>query len=76
MILSLDPVAPCRQVYVLTLWRSTAETSWRAALCPAGSQERIGFADLEALVLFLLGLDESGAAGDRGQPGRAGGRRV
>jgi hypothetical protein len=48
----------CHQVYVLSLWRETRDAPWRAALRPAGSQERIGFADLEALALFLLRLDE------------------
>jgi hypothetical protein len=49
----------CRQVYLLSLWRETPNAPWRAALRPAGSQERIGFADLEALALFLLRLDDS-----------------
>ena len=62
-----DSAAPCRQVYVLTLWRATGATPWRAALRPAGSEERIGFADLEALALFLLRLDESEAPAERGQ---------
>lgn len=46
------------QAYVLTLWRETADGQWRAALRRAGSQERVGFADLEALALFLLRLNE------------------
>ena len=47
----------CYQVYLLSLWRETPDASWRAALRLAGSEERIGFADLESLVLFLLRLD-------------------
>ena len=65
----------CRQVYLLSLWRETADAPWRAALRLAGSQERIGFADLEALALFLLSLDDNHAAvvvanqeGDTGDP--------
>ncbi len=34
------------QVYLLTLWREAADAPWRAALRHAGTQERIGFADL------------------------------
>jgi hypothetical protein len=52
-----DPA--CHQVYLLTLWRETADAPWRAALRHSGTQERIGFADLEALALFLLRLDDS-----------------
>jgi hypothetical protein len=48
----------CHQVYLLSLWRETPGVPWRAALRPAGSEERIGFADLQALALFLLSLDE------------------
>ena len=48
----------CYQVYLLSLWRETPDAPWRAALRPAGSHERIGFADLEALTLFLLRLDD------------------
>ena len=49
------------QVYVLTLWRETTDAPWRAALRRAASQERVGFADLEALALFLLRLNETRA---------------
>jgi hypothetical protein len=58
-----DPA--CHQVYLLSLWRETADAPWRAALRQASAQERIGFADLEALALFLLRLDDS-----RSQPSR------
>ena len=46
-----------RQVYLLSLWREALGAPWRAALRLAGSEERMGFADLEALALFLLRLD-------------------
>lgn len=46
------------RVFLLTLWQEAADTRWRAALRAADSQQRIGFADLEALALFLLRLDE------------------
>jgi hypothetical protein len=49
------------QVYLLTLWRETPDAPWRAALRPAGSQARIGFADLRALAQFLVRLNDSGA---------------
>jgi hypothetical protein len=52
-----DPA--CHQVYLLTLWREAPDAPWRAALRPAGGQERIGFANLEMLVLFLLRLDDN-----------------
>jgi hypothetical protein len=47
------PDPACQQVYLLSLWRETADAPWRAALRQANTQERIGFADLEALALFL-----------------------
>jgi hypothetical protein len=52
------PDAACHRVYLLSLWQETAGGPWRAALRPAGSQERIGFADLESLALFLLRLED------------------
>jgi hypothetical protein len=54
-----DPDPACHQVYLLTLWRETVDAPWRAALRQAGAQERIGFADLESLALFLLRLNDS-----------------
>lgn len=54
----------CHQVYVLSLWRETEHAPWRAALRRAGHDERLGFADLEALALFLLRLDEAAPAAD------------
>lgn len=56
-----DPDPACHQVYLLTLWRETADAPWRAALRQASTQERIGFADLESLALFLLRLNDSRA---------------
>ena len=53
------PDSATRQTYLLSLWRETPGTPWRAALRRAGSTERIGFADLEMLALFLMRLDES-----------------
>jgi hypothetical protein len=52
-----DPA--CHQVYLLSLWRETPAAPWRAALRPAGGEERLGFADLESLALFLLRLNDS-----------------
>ena len=52
--------ADCHKVYLLSLWREKPNAPWRAALRLAGSEERIGFADLDGLVLFLLRLDERG----------------
>ena len=54
-----DPDPAHHQVYLLSLWRETADAPWRAALRQAGTAERIGFASLEALALFLLRLDDS-----------------
>ena len=54
-----DSDLACHQVYLLTLWRETADAPWRAALRHSGTQERVGFADLEALALFLLRLNDS-----------------
>lgn len=52
------PDPACRQIYLLSLWRETPDAPWRAALRPAGNAERIGFADLDALVQFLLRLND------------------
>ncbi len=48
-----------QQVFVLSLWRETLDAPWRAALRPSGSQERLGFADLQALAWFLVRLNDS-----------------
>jgi hypothetical protein len=44
------------QVFLLSLWRETPAMPWRATLRLANGQERMGFADLEELALFLLSL--------------------
>jgi hypothetical protein len=63
---SRDP--DCRQIYLLNLWREAPEAPWRASLRQAGDAERIGFADLEALALFLLRLnDHQGPRVDRAE---------
>ena len=57
---SHDPDPAGHQVYLLTLWRETPNTPWRAALRLAGSEEPLGFANLLALARFLVRLNESG----------------
>jgi hypothetical protein len=49
------------RAYLLSLWREAPDAPWRAALRLAGSEERLGFANLEALALFLIRLDEGDA---------------
>ena len=44
--------------YVLHVWRERPDAPWRASLRASGSQERLGFADLEQLAIFLLHLTE------------------
>ncbi|HNP72241.1 MAG TPA: hypothetical protein PLO33_12705 [Kouleothrix sp.] len=44
--------------YVLHVWREHPNAPWRASLRASGSQERIGFADLEQLAIFLFRLTE------------------
>jgi hypothetical protein len=51
-----EQAAHLTQIYILTLWRESEGAPWRAALRPAGSAERLGFADLEQLAIFLLCL--------------------
>ncbi len=60
-----EHASPLTQIYVLSLWRESAGAPWRAALRPAGSAERIGFASLELLAIFLLCLAD-GRAGPAG----------
>jgi hypothetical protein len=48
-----------QQVFVLSLWREALDAPWRAALRAAGSQKRLGFADLQALARFLVRLNDS-----------------
>lgn len=44
--------------YVLHIWCERPGAPWRASLRASGSQERIGFANLEQLAIFLLRLTE------------------
>ena len=60
------------QIYILTLWRESAGAPWRAALRPAGSAERIGFANLEQLAIFLLCLADGRTPPDRVEGASAG----
>lgn len=60
-----EHASPLTQIYVLSLWREREGAPWRAALRPAGSAERIGFADLEQLAAFLLRLADGRAPPDR-----------
>ena len=60
---SHGPDLACRQIYLLSLWREAPDARWRAALRPAGGAERMGFADLEALAQFLLGLNDDQEGG-------------
>lgn len=41
------------QSYLLRLWRSGADETWRVMLEVVGAEERRGFADLESLFAFL-----------------------
>jgi hypothetical protein len=47
---------PDSHIFLLTLWREWDDGPWRAALRPPAGGARIGFADIEQLVAFLLGL--------------------
>jgi hypothetical protein len=60
-----EHASPLTQIYILSLWRESEGTPWRAALRPAGSTERLGFADLEQLAIFLLCLADGRAPPDR-----------
>jgi hypothetical protein len=44
------------RLYALRLWREHAGAPWRAALRPADGGDVLGFADLEQLAMYLLGL--------------------
>jgi hypothetical protein len=49
--------------YLLRLWRhADARGAWQASLQDAKSGERLGFADLEGLFYYLLGLAEGARA--------------
>ena len=47
--------------YVLHMWREHPGAPWRASLRASGSQERLGFADLEQLAIFLINMTEQRA---------------
>jgi hypothetical protein len=47
--------------FVLTLWREREGGPWRAALRPADGAARLGFADLQQLAAYLLGLADQRA---------------
>jgi hypothetical protein len=47
---------PHSHIFLLTLWREWEDGPWRASLRPPAGGARIGFADMEQLVAFLLGL--------------------
>jgi hypothetical protein len=47
---------PNYHAYLLRLWREGEGAPWRASLQSADEAERIGFADLEQLVAYLLRL--------------------
>ncbi|MAT96581.1 MAG: hypothetical protein CL608_05505 [Anaerolineaceae bacterium] len=44
---------PFQQSYLLRLWREDAQSPWRASLQNVATNERIGFADLQSLFLFV-----------------------
>ena len=44
--------------YVLHVWREHPHAPWRASLRARDGEQRMGFADLEQLAIFLLGLTE------------------
>ena len=57
-----DPEDQLRSyIFVLTLWRDRDDAPWRAALRPADGGARLGFGDLEQLMVFLLRLDDCSA---------------
>lgn len=49
-------VQPDTRLFVLRLWRETADGPWRAALRPAGGAPPQGFADLAQLAAYLVAL--------------------
>lgn len=44
---------PFQQSYLLRLWREDAQSPWRVSLQNVATNERIGFADLQSLFLFV-----------------------
>jgi hypothetical protein len=49
---------PRSHTFLLTLWREQEDGPWRAALRLADGGVRLGFADMEQLMEFLLGLTD------------------
>jgi hypothetical protein len=47
---------PHSHTFLLTLWREREDGPWRAALRLADGGVRLGFADMEQLMDFLLSL--------------------
>lgn len=45
-------------VYLLSLWRETTTSPWRASLRAAGEDGRMPFPDLETLARYLLTVPE------------------
>ncbi|MGN6809399.1 MAG: hypothetical protein ACTHMP_00860 [Thermomicrobiales bacterium] len=62
---------PRRHVFLLTLWQEHTDGQWRAALQPAGSTERQGFATIEYLAAYLLQLTAPGTPDPAGSDARA-----
>jgi hypothetical protein len=59
--------------YLLRLWRSGDEPGgWRCSLERAQGGERLGFASLEPLFLYLLELTEDPGVHETGPPGEPG----
>jgi hypothetical protein len=50
--------------YVLHVWREHSGAPWRASLRASGSQQRLGFADLEQLAIFLIHMTEQRSLAD------------
>lgn len=60
------PPTPDYRAFLLRLWREDAAAPWRCSLQTADATERRGFADLQQLVAYLLGLaDEAGTQAHR-----------
>ena len=68
--------SPSRQTYIaylLRLWRSGDEQGgWRCSLERAQGGERLGFASLEPLFLYLLEQTENSGISEHGPPGEPG----
>jgi len=60
--------APEYRAFVLRLWREHPDTPWRCSLQAADGAERLGFADLEQLLAYLLRLADDDTSAPRGPP--------